>query len=68
MTVALRHATAGHAPCWVVRLVRGVRTRLAAFHHHWFVERVGPAGDPLAEFSARDWSDLPTWHPASDEE
>ena len=65
MTITFDHA---HDVSLLARLFRPLRTRLAAFHHYWFVEGEGLAADPLASFSPKDWSDLPTWHPPSRDE
>lgn len=65
MTIVLDHS---HDVSLFSRLLRALRTRLAAFHYYWFVEGVAPAEDPLASLSPRDWSDLPTWHPQSRDE
>ena len=48
-------------------LLPALRAYLAALHYHWFVEGVAPADDPLASLSPQDWSDLPVWHPQSQE-
>lgn len=65
MTIVLDHAL---NVSLFSRLLRALRTQLAAFHYYWFVECVAPAEDPLASLSPRDWSDLPTWHPQSQDE
>lgn len=65
MTIALNHSP---DVSLFARLLRALRARLAAFHYHWFVEGVTPAEDPLVSLSAREWSDLPTWHPESYDE
>lgn len=65
MTIALDHA---HDASLFSRLLRALRTRLAAFHHYWFVADVAPAEDPLASLNPRDWADLPAWHPQSEDE
>lgn len=65
MTIALDHA---HDVSLFSRLLRALRTHLAALHNYWFVEGVALAEDPLASLSPRDWSDLPTWHPQDQDE
>jgi hypothetical protein len=46
----------------VVRLLHAMLTRLAA----WLNEEVSAPGEADAEFSPRDWADLPTYHPDGD--
>ena len=67
MTIALDHTPTGPIAPSMTRLVRALRARLAALHHYWFVECVGPS-DPLSPISHRDWADMPTWHPASEDQ
>jgi hypothetical protein len=65
MTIVLDHADDVSV---FSRLLRARCTQLAAFHYYWFVECVAPAEDPLASLSPQDRSDLPTWHPVSQNE
>jgi len=65
MTITLDHA---RDVSLYSRLFRALRAQFAAFHYHWFVECAAPVEDPLASLGPRDWSDLPTWHPQSQDE
>lgn len=67
MTIALDHTPTGFIASRLTRLVRALRAKLSALHHYWFVECVGPS-DPLSPMTQRDWADMPTWHPASEDE
>ncbi len=67
MTLALDHTPAATVTPPVVRLVRAIRVRLAAFHRDWFVACEAPS-DPFASLSSRERWDLPAFHPARPED
>jgi mannose/cellobiose epimerase-like protein (N-acyl-D-glucosamine 2-epimerase family) len=67
MTLALDHTPAATVTSRVARLVRAIRSRVAALHHYRFVEFVEPS-DPFASLSSRDRWDLPVFHPDQPED